>query len=86
MKTRTQTCCRRPAFATEADALHCLDRLASCGMFQVLPTDVHLCCDGWHLEFPASADPVEVGGCPTGAGHPCGICLSCIESQCADLA
>ncbi|MET8985927.1 HNH endonuclease signature motif containing protein [Nonomuraea wenchangensis] len=52
MKTRVQSCCNKETFANEAEARRRLDRMHTLGLRSVLPSDVELCRNGWHLKFP----------------------------------
>lgn len=53
MKTRVQPCCGKETFATEDEARRRLDRIKDRGVRRVLPMDVELCRNGWHLTFPS---------------------------------
>ena len=52
MKTPVRACCNRETFATEEEARRRLDRMTQLGLRSVLPIDVELCRNGWHLKFP----------------------------------
>ncbi|SEN88651.1 HNH endonuclease [Nonomuraea pusilla] len=54
MKTRVQPCCNRETFANESEARRRLDKMHQLGLRSVLPIDVELCRNGWHLKFPTS--------------------------------
>lgn len=54
MKTKVHPCCNRETFANEAEARRRLEKMLSLGLRSVLPIDVELCRNGWHLKFPSS--------------------------------
>lgn len=55
MKTKvSRPCCNKETFANEGEARRRLDRIHALGVRSVLPIDVELCRNGWHLKFPAS--------------------------------
>ena len=52
MKTRIQACCSKETFVNEDEARRRLERMVTLGVSRVLPIDVELCRNGWHLTFP----------------------------------